>query len=182
MNKILNEINRRGILPALGTPFSGGDCIEQSPRELAEFCEWLNDKNIDRYLEVGISSGGTFKFVAEWLNVNIACGMDIKLPRVAPIPCFLCICDCRSEIAHNFVKSFGMFDLIFIDASHDYEGVKKDFEIYGGLGKIIAFHDICGLRDCEGSKKVWEEVKQSRKVIEFIDAGLPVGIGVILNE
>jgi len=49
------------------------------------------------------------------------------------------------------------FDLVFIDANHAYVEVSFDFEYYGKYAvKVIAFHDIAGLRDCEGVKKFWE--------------------------
>jgi cephalosporin hydroxylase len=58
-----------------------------------------------------------------------------------------------------------LINFLFIDADHSYDGVKKDYEMYGSLvkqGGIIAFHDIvksppemqCFVYD------FWEEIKK----------------------
>lgn len=44
--------------------------------------------------------------------------------------------DIRICIVHNDIK----FDFAFIDAVHDYENVKKDFEIVESCGRVL-FHD-----------------------------------------
>jgi hypothetical protein len=45
----------------------------------------------------------------------------------------------------------------------------------------MAFHDILGLRNCEGVNKFWNEIKTSYEYIEFIDSDLSIasGIGII---
>lgn len=51
-------------------------------------------------------------------------------------------------------------NILFIDASHRYKNVKKDFEIYSPLCKdIVAFHDI-ELR-CRDVGRLWEELKET---------------------
>lgn len=49
-------------------------------------------------------------------------------------------------------------NILFIDASHRYRYVKKDFEIYSPLcSDIVAFHDVILTR--LGVRKFWEELK-----------------------
>lgn len=53
-------------------------------------------------------------------------------------------------------------DFLFIDADHQYDGVKKDFELYEPLvreGGVIAFHDILGENEVIGVGKLWQEVE-----------------------
>ena len=33
-------------------------------------------------------------------------------------------------------------DYVFIDAAHDYDSVKRDFETWSPLGRVIGFHDV----------------------------------------
>jgi len=78
------------------------------------------------------------------------------------------------------------FDFLFIDGDHTYEGVKKDFEMYGQLveeGGIIAFHDIVPHPIETGCKvsKFWNEIKISyvhREIVKDWNQGW-AGIGVI---
>jgi predicted O-methyltransferase YrrM len=65
-------------------------------------------------------------------------------------------------------------DLLFIDADHSYEGVKRDFEMYFPLvreGGAVILHDIAPHSpgsNC-GVDQYWNEVKAKYEHIEFIE-------------
>lgn len=79
-------------------------------------------------------------------------------------------------------------DFLFIDGDHSYEGVKKDFQVYGKFvkhGGIIAFHDIV-LHPPETGCEVnnfWLEVSDKYKTLEIIKNRNQkwAGIGIIFK-
>lgn len=78
-------------------------------------------------------------------------------------------------------------DFAFIDGDHTYDGVKKDFELYGPLvkpGGLIAFHDILPRPDMPEIQVdlFWEELRGRYDTEEFIGtetSGRKIGIGIL---
>lgn len=84
--------------------------------------------------------------------------------------------------------------ILFIDATHTYEDVKKDFEMYSPLcDGIIAFHDT----HHEGVSRLWNELKTESSIPDakltvagtmlhkkylFIQIEKTAGIGVIVKK
>lgn len=80
------------------------------------------------------------------------------------------------------------FDLIMIDADHRYDGVKRDFELYGPLvapGGVIVMHDVLpNFFDAEIEvDRFWEEIKASHDTEEIAENPQQgcMGIGLVKN-
>lgn len=72
-------------------------------------------------------------------------------------------------------------DVLFIDADHTYEGVKKDFELWSPLvrnGGCIIFHDVVDHTKSNPAcrvKQFWDEVRASRPMGIFFEIIAPDG-------
>lgn len=133
----------------------------QNYLELARFIEILQSENVRSYLEIGSKFGGSLWRVANALpkgsrivSVDMPQG-DGSFKESQPH-----LESCRDELAKrgydmhlilsnstdprcvSSVNALGPFDAVFIDGGHDAATIKSDWENYGKLGRIVAFHDI----------------------------------------
>lgn len=68
------------------------------------------------------------------------------------------------------------FDFAFIDADHGYESVTADWENYGPMAKVVAFHDIYE-RPGYGVSQLWAELKsvEGARCMEICHNEIPPG-------
>ena len=185
--------------------FSGEKAV-QLEAEFAPFLDLVKKEGISSYLEIGTARGDTFhEVVSQMPKESKAVAVDYpengwglsgsqyQLRQVSKdlkkkgYEVNIIWGDSRhSGVIQNALK-YAPYDLVFIDGDHTYEGVKADWENYGHLGRIVAFHDIAdpGIPNDKGEvievKKFWDEIKVNYRHIEFIDenARFPMGIGVL---
>ncbi len=164
-------IEQRGVHLEFGDAGEGFG-IEQNSHELATFLVRMEELGVQSVLEIGTGyKGGLSRFLAQDMGWDVTT-VDIKNYGHA------------FEGVHYVVgksPAFNrMFDLVFIDGDHSYDAVKWDFTIYANLAtKATAFHDIAGLRDCEGVKRVWNENRYALLGKEIIADKQQSGIGWI---
>lgn len=183
MDKYLKEINKRGVLYAINPKAKHFGTIEQSPWELAAFSQWVEDQGgIGSYMEIGVSNGGTLRYIVDMFKPRRIYAADINKPKQLPPGTNFFHGSTFSPEFKEWIKNIGYVDLILIDADHKFESVTNDYEICKQYGKHIAFHDICGLRDCAGSAKHWNEVKVGKNHRQFVDPNpdFQVGIGLLV--
>lgn len=184
-----------------------GRRASQNEAELRSFIELMKDYDARAYLEIGARHGDTFHEVMINLPVG-SFGLAVDYPGAlwgthkSKTPLELACADLKQRgyqiimilgdsTAPEIIKSIranAPFDAILIDGDHTFEGVKKDWENYGELGRIIAFHDIVGIDQIEKVHKkpvevplLWNEIKTTRPHIEFIADESKMGIGCILQ-
>ncbi|HEC64416.1 MAG TPA: class I SAM-dependent methyltransferase [bacterium] len=184
--------------------------MEQEPLPAQQVAEWqLFLQLCDMYLgkvknpivvEIGIWRGSQRKFWEELLDAEYI-GIDSSNDRATPD----IHGDSRRRKTMLRLKerlSGRSINVLFVDASHRYENVKRDFELYSPLcSDIIAIHDIERGRyqDIVTRKawKFWDEMKlkahkETEKNGEFLFLSIhkyrdirdeaQMGIGVMVKQ
>lgn len=167
--------------------------IKQTKAEIAEFIDFITLNTPIKYvIEIGAFCGGTallWAQIVEPLGGKVLT-IDLHFRHKQMIPVY------RKTRWGRFIKEFQgksqdekmiesiknqlagkLVDLLFIDADHSKEAVKKDHENYSPFvrkGGWIAFHDIAN--STVGVKDFWAELKPRFESKEFI---VGAGIGVI---
>jgi len=78
-------------------------------------------------------------------------------------------------------QAYGPFDLVFIDGDHTERGVQQDWDNYGHLGKMVAFHDIAVPPPCYVSG-LWIELRRKYYTDEYVAKDSFMGIGIVYRE
>jgi hypothetical protein len=182
-----------------------GRLASQNEYELRGLIDLFQREGVTRYCEIGSREGDTFVEVMESLPagshgvaVDLPGGLwgksstRSKLPRAIDhlkrkgykVSCLFG--DSHSDAMRKLVKGRGPYDAILIDGDHTLAGVTRDFDHYGSMAPLVAFHDIVGTGQCEKvtNREVevpifWESVKRKYKHREFVDEGSKMGIGVL---
>ena len=181
----------------------------QNLYELGELMSRVNKMQPRRVLEIGTARGGTlFLFCqnaapdATIVSVDLPFGIngggypDWKTPIYSEFSkpdqrLLLIRADSHAEETRQKVIELAgdePFDLIMIDADHRYEGVKRDFELYGPLVSkdgMIVMHDVLpNIFDAEIQvDRLWEEIKaryETEEIVESYNQG-NLGIGIVKN-
>ena len=169
----------------------------QAPSEFKCFVDLLIKMNVKSYLEVGSRYGGAFEAVMDSLPGAKGTVVDLPGDDGKPDESFAELMktmhrlndqgrDVRANIGDSGLpevvaaaKSRGPYDCVMIDADHSYEGVKRDFDNYADMGKIVALHDI--VNPTTDVPKFWNEIKSQYKSAEIVVDGSCMGIGVIFK-
>lgn len=169
----------------------GGLELQQIPKEYSKFLDYIRSRKYDRYLNVGIGNGGSFIteiFMQPSLTLatavdNLSYGVSnptavnerfewIRTIVNHPVRFYNMTSD------EFFKDNIEMYDFIFIDGDHSYEGVSKDYKNALkclSTGGEIAFHDIAS-EQCPGVVQLWNEIKNDN-CVEFIHSN-KCGIGI----
>lgn len=186
-------------------PGFSGKPWPQYPEEIEGFIRLLMGEGVRSYMEIGCRYGDTFHAVGcalEKGSILVAVdlpgaksGMKNKgghqdswkyLLRASDDlrnrgqKSFVILGDSHEESTKAQAAQYAPFDALLIDGDHTAEGVRKDWHDYGGMARIVAFHDIAG--DGKWARQIrplYEELASTHRHREFIFDGKRRGIGVI---
>lgn len=172
-----------------GTATDGG--LEQNEQELLMLTDFIKRKRIASFLEIGLAAGHLQRYMME---LGLQCfgvtpnkrdtheGLVVVYGFSQHEHVIKSVQKLIARITPFKNKPDALFDLIFVDGDHTYEAVRADYRNYKDMCRYMAFHDILGLRNCQGVAKLWSELKSKHKYLEFIadNKEHASGIGVII--
>jgi predicted O-methyltransferase YrrM len=173
----------------------------QREEEMAWFAALLAREGVRSYLEIGSKFGGSLEQAAKALpagsrivSVDLPNGAAETRPhlqacvaslRGAGYDSHLILGDSTAPEIIASAAALGPYDACFIDANHTLPYVTKDWENYGPMARIVAFHDIAFVQKPEGRYKgievpqFWESIKGGYRHEECKLDGPHNGIGVL---
>lgn len=159
----------------------------QNIQEFSEYLAILRKEKVKSYLEIGSKNGGSLFRVAMKLDkgskivsVDLPHGDHsfkntlpnledcIKRLKNEGYDAHLIVGDSTAPETIEKTRALGPFDVVFIDGNHTRPYIQKDWENYGPMSRIVAFHDIGYHRDTRDTKKLpidapefWKDLKDS---------------------
>ena len=150
--------------------------LMHNPEELSDFIYFLKSyekkkrKKIRNFLEIGFNSGKVNTVLNKFFNFEQIVAVDNFTADISSTDLManlrrknltlICGNSDKKETL-RIIKKFQPFDLIFVDANHEYVGTKKDLSNYCTMLSdhgILAVHDIHSL-EYPGVSKAWNEFK-----------------------
>ncbi|NWK02381.1 class I SAM-dependent methyltransferase [Marine Group I thaumarchaeote] len=150
--------------------------LMHNPEELSDFIYFLKSyekkkrKKIRNFLEIGFNSGKVNTVLNKFFNFEQIVAVDNFTADISSTDLManlrrknltlICGNSDKKETL-RIIKKFQPFDLIFVDANHEYMGTKKDLSNYCTMLSdhgILAVHDIHSL-EYPGVNKAWNEFK-----------------------
>lgn len=192
-----------GPLPVRYIPAEEYD--QQHPKEITWLAEQI--KGANSILEIGSAAGQSLRYLSAGLAPGARIrAIDLgvfpeEARQLAGAECKTALLDTANELrcrgfdvevmfgdSHaRTAESWawdnmpdGGYDLVFIDGDHTEAGVRQDYEMYGPMGKQVAFHDIVN-ENCE-VRHLWRELKASRPSVSFVAEDSGMGIGIVRNH
>jgi predicted O-methyltransferase YrrM len=177
--------------------------VNQDAAELAEFCDLVRGLNARRYLEIGSRNGDSFYAVMTAIGgggIGLAIDLSenssarenltatVNRLRADGVEAFAAFGNSGSPEIIATARGMAPFDLILIDADHRYEGVRHDFETYGGMAPVVAFHDVAApdghMSDHQpnGVGRFWREIKDRYQHREIVTQGSNMGLGILFRD
>ena len=176
----------------------------QHHSEIAKFIKILRSENVRSYLEIGSKFGGSLWRIANSLPIGSNV-VAVDLPhgdksfKKSLEPLQECIGalikkgyaavfingDSTDDKIVEQVRNLGPFDACLIDANHTEPFIRKDWENYGPMCRMVAFHDINHSLPIPPDKmpievpKVWNEIKNGYRHREIIFDRQINGIGIL---
>jgi hypothetical protein len=166
--------------------------IWQEPSQFGSLLSFLTNQTVNSYCEIGPFKYWSFVLICAALSRNTdnikAVGVDnLHNPplEITQILKKLNINHIHYTRDSNYIKD-QVFDLVFIDADHSYQGAKTDWDNVGQFSKICLFHDINDMyvkncaRDQDGPRKIFEELEGAK--ITYTTSNPVMGIGVVFPK
>lgn len=182
----------------------------QDDREISALAELFKREGVKSYLEIGSKFGGSLVKVTDamepagarvvavdmpkgtkaWPQSSVALTSSVQGLKQCGFDAHLVWADSQDPATVEKVRALGPFDAILIDADHRRAGVTKDWENYGPIGRLVAFHDIAWRRapDWVGTRidvpDFWNSIKGAyrHEEFKFCPTGKNNGIGVLWKD
>lgn len=142
------------------------------------------------YLELGVYKGWVINRINKLADSSIA--VDIDKNAANYLDKKIIFYNMTTEKYYNFIKNKGEFiDLLFIDAAHDYNNLKADFNNYYNLvndGGYILIHDTFPLNNKhtesgysgDGYRFIDELIKTEK--LEILTIAIPPGLTIVRKK
>jgi predicted O-methyltransferase YrrM len=173
---------------------------EQIAGEIRAFANLMWQENAKSYLEIGSKFGGSlWDILSDAPYPMRAVSVDLHKHGDAVKKCAqelitlghdvtLIEGDSRNQNTIELARKLGPYDVVYIDGDHSQIGVTCDWQNYGPMGRIVAFHDVSWKRSWMNPSNgmyvpyIWTKLKKSYRNKEFRNSPRDFGIGVLWND